>query len=281
MNANISRLIKLLEKVSNNEKELKSDIEKLMEIEEIDIFYRRVIKDIYGGSYYLPRRLFREGDIFDRLNGIEEKIDALSKQNNSECRLSQKDVDSFPQFLTAVDHITVAMGQAKSRFVEHFQTWFEERERGVIVDPYIFAPGNGTESINDYCQGVIKIIGENVERIDIYYSPVHYDSSIAINIFNGVNNIKIRDFNFYPCTNIHDRVWMRHYELNDEPIAEKWEGRVVGSSINSIVSRPTYVIDMPQKDAENYSKILRNIRTGNEDKKYPVLGVTGSKIPPP
>ncbi len=93
-----------------------------------------------------------------------------------------------------------------------------------------------------------------------------YDPSLATEVFSALQNSyqgppgTTRKIVFHPHENLHDRVWLRHSLIKDDPPHSGWEARVVGTSVNSVRARPTYVVDMTAQDANDYSKYLKNVR---------------------
>ena len=241
---------------------------------QIEGLYEDAIWGLFPGEYrHFGQRNRGTDELHEHLNRLEKKLDRYHSDQQGACYFSQEGASRFPQLLTALNDVK-AQSNGKNEFIEHFKDWFSTKQRGVIVDPYIFTFANEIES--DYCQGVVEILGDTLERIDIYYSESKYEPSVAKKIFTDLNKTKIRDFNFYACPNIHDRVWMRHYQVTDTPKADAWEARVVGASVNGIRIRPTYVVDMPPVDAKNYSKYLGNLRNGVDG----IDPVAASKSPP-
>lgn len=219
---------------------------------------------------------FLNKSIYD-LESIERKIDRLLSIDPQPCRFAKSDAARFPQLLTAINDIK-ASTEGSTQFKRSFSDWFEGRKRAVIVDPYIFSSGN--EDPNTYSAGLIELIGESPERIDFYFCPTAYDKNIATNIVNGLNKKTTRHFNFYACSNIHDRVWMTHYSTDETPKKNGWQGRVVGASANGIRIRPTYIIDMPKEDAEDYSTYLSHLKTNGGAGKTAAPHFTAPPTPP-
>lgn len=241
---------------------------------EIDRLYEDAMKDLFPEQYrYLGRRNGGPVELYERLNLLERKLGRLRPVDQAPCYFSQEGSERLPQFLTALNDV-MAKSEGTAKFVESFKDWFSTKQRGVIVDPHIFKLADEKEL--KYCKEIIKILGDTLDRIDIYYSVDNYVPSVAKKIFTELNKTKIRNFNFYACPNIHDRVWMRHYQVNDTPTANGWEARVVGASVNGISRRPTYVVDMTNNDAAEYSKYLGNLRSGTGG----IPAITPSKTPP-
>jgi hypothetical protein len=268
----IEILEQLIERLSRDG--LRSSEEDYRQYLQIERLYEDAMRRLFPEQYgYLGRRNGGVVELHEHLNRLERKLNRLHPGEQAVCYFSQDGAERFPQFLTALNDVK-AQSDGKSGFVGHFKDWFSTHKRGVIVDPYIFTSANENES--DYCKGVVEILGGELERIDFYYSAKDFVPSIAQKICTDLIKSKDRDFNFYACPNIHDRVWLRHYQVTDTPKADAWEARVVGASVNGICIRPTYVVDMLPEDAKNYSKYLGNLRNG-------VAGIdpiSASKSPP-
>jgi len=135
----------------------------------------------------------------------------------------------------------------------------------VIVDKYIFRRGD--EALDKYVEGLADIVGESARRVDFYFSArsQHYDLAVAKAVEAKLHESfigypPVRQLCFYACSNLHDRIWLRHRSIADNPPYEEWEARVVGASLNGIKQRPTYIVDMSEQDANDFAKYLRNIR---------------------
>ncbi|APW46831.1 hypothetical protein [Rhodoferax antarcticus] len=226
---------------------------------EIEQLYDHVMRDVFPDEHWRSGlRNHGPSSVHAHLDRLERQIASLRHADSGGCRFTQSDAAQFPQLLTAVNDLK-ASTVGKTQFIEHFKEWFSTHPRGVVVDPYLFTLAKQKQK--DYCDGVIEILGKTVERIDFYYLRGNYVKAVAQDIFDGLNLSKKRDIFFYPCENLHDRVWLRHYETSDTPSLTGWEGRVVGASVNGISLRPTYVIDMPKDDAKGYSKYIANLRS--------------------
>lgn len=193
--------------------------------------------------------------IHRHLDVLEARLESFARTSGSCAQRTESMLGRFPQMLTALDDIKAA-SSGYQNFIEDFRDFFTLKT-AVVVDPYIFA--NGSEVEADYCKHVLEIIGPHPERVDFYFRIDRYKKSIADTIFNALQ-VSNRTVNFFECTNMHDRVWMSHYMTTDNPPKTGWKARVVGSSVNGIALRPTYVVDMQPKDAQEYSKYLGKLR---------------------
>lgn len=231
----------------------------------------RAMRDLFPTIRWEYREPYGDGGSIHRhLLHLERRIEQLMQADRT-CRMNRDDGLRFPQMLTAMADIQANL-QGNQKFQLAFSEWFTDA-RAVVIDPYIFS--NGGEGHNQYCDGIVKILETNPDRIDFFFSadPKAYKASVADKIFNDLNNIKIRDMNFYACTNLHDRVWMKHFDTTDSPPKKFWEGRVVGASANGVAARPTYIIDMPKEDAIGYSSYLAKVRVAT--------GTQHTLTPPP
>lgn len=213
-----------------------------------------------------PFPWMHEEGTLNRLDRIEDMINGLLERS-SRCNAPSDFKQLFPSFmttLTAINDGNLAIG--KKKFQEHQAGWLANANRCVIADPFIFKAG--VESVDQYAKGLSTIVGVQARRVDFYFclDKSSYKKEVAIEVFNelqksyqGLPRTK-REIVFYPYSDLHDRVWLHHLSIADDPSHTDWSARVVGASVNGVRSRPTYIVDMNDDDANDYSKYLRNIR---------------------
>lgn len=186
---------------------------------------------------------------------IEQKIDNLALVDRT-CSL-REEYSYLPKLLTATSDNSAKSNDTEQVFHKASSEWFTQA-RAVVVDPWIFS--NGTEDVDSYCERVTKMFSDDVKLIEFYFGADSNKPEVAAKIFDALKKQNGRTFGFYKCSNIHDRVWLRHFELIGTPSRKNWEGRVIGASVNGIKLRPTYIIDMGGNDAADYSTYLQNVR---------------------
>lgn len=203
----------------------------------------------------------------ERLSRLESKIEELLRRP-TRCNVAPDVGLSLPNFMTSLTAETASesdLGAAPRRFRTHQAAWLANTKRCVIVDKYIFRRGD--EALDKYVEGLADIVGESARRVDFYFSArsQHYDLAVAKAVEAKLHESfigypPVRQLCFYACSNLHDRIWLRHRSIADNPPYEEWEARVVGASLNGIKQRPTYIVDMSEQDANDFAKYLRNIR---------------------
>lgn len=199
-----------------------------------------------------------------RLRDIEAKLDELLSRPTG-CNLSRESAQQFPSFMTSLTAINDGnLAVARTKFRSHQSKWLADAVRCVVVDPYVFHPASETPA--DYVAGLVEIIGPHADRVDFYFSAAtdRYKPAVAAGVHAGLvasyKGSKVRRFAYYDCRDMHDRVWLQHTSCVDDPPYVGWSARVVGSSVNGVRKRPTYVVDMEQDDANDYAKYLKNVR---------------------
>lgn len=220
-----------------------------------------------GSSWPLSEEIGRNS--WSRLDRLEAKMDELLNRPGR-CNMPLSVSQQLPTFMTSLTAINDGnLAIARVKFREHQSAWLIDAERCVIADPYIFHPG--TEMAEDYASGIADIVGGTPHRVDFYFSalPDRYKAHVAALVHAALKgNYQgppgTRKFMFYDCRNMHDRVWLRHTSTANNPPYLGWKARVVGASVNGVRKRPTYVVDMDDDDANNYSKYLKNIRDSLE-----------------
>ena len=213
------------------------------------------------------------------LHRLEAKVDELLSRP-VRCNMPSEVGQRLPNFMTSLTAINDGnLAVARTKFRAHQSAWLGDAERCVIADPYIFHPGSETAA--DYAAGIAEIVGGAARRVDFYFSaaPDHYKATVAALIHTALQAnyqglLGIRQFTFYDCRDMHDRVWLRHTSTANDPPYIGWNARVVGASVNGVRKRPTYVVDMDDNDANDYAKYLKNIRDS--------LGTSAiTQVPPP
>jgi hypothetical protein len=217
-----------------------------------------------GGRW--PLHLSDDREALGRLREIEEKLDDLLHRP-ARCNAPSDFKQQFPSFMTSLTAINDGnLAVARSKFRSHQAGWLANVNRCVIADPYIFK--SGAQSPDEYAAGLGEIVGAQVERVDFYFSSEanSYSINVATKVFNVLQQAyqgppgKKRKIVFYAYADLHDRVWLRHSSVGDNPPHLGWDARVIGASVNGVRARPTYIVDMDDDDANDYSKYLKNIR---------------------
>ncbi|WP_156957894.1 hypothetical protein [Paracidovorax oryzae] len=212
------------------------------------------------------------------LHRLEAKVDELLRRP-VRCNMPSEVGQQLPNFMTSLTAINDGnLAVARTKFRAHQSAWLVDAERCVIADPYIFHPGS--EVAADYAAGIAEIVGGAARRVDFYFSalPDRYRAPVAALVHaalqaNYQGSSGTRQFTFYDCRDMHDRVWLRHTSIANDPPYVGWKARVVGASVNGVRKRPTYVVDMDDNDANDYAKYLKNIRDS--------LSASGITLVPP
>ena len=246
--------------------------------EQVERWLHYMERWLSDGMYWSPSEESRRST-WHRLDRLESKVDEILCRP-ARCNISSELGLQFPNFMTSLTAINKGdLSIARTRFKAHQSTWLSGAERCVIADPYIFHPGSETAS--EYAEGIAATIGVTANRIDFYFSAAkeRYKPSVAALVHtklmdNYQGALVARQFTFYDCHDMHDRVWLHHSSIADDPPYTGWNARVMGASVNGVHKRPTYVVDMDDADANDYAKYLKNIRDS--------LGLAAiPQLPPP
>lgn len=136
--------------------------------------------------------------------------------------------------------------------------WLEGADDVTVIDPYLFKRSQDdsestevTEKLNvDYSKAILDTLGNQNFVTFIYMSnenkankggPKKVSKGIADYIEAHVKS-RIRKCCFRAVEDLHDRVWIRRNKNGTH------SAKVIGTSLDGIGKRATYLIDMPPED---------------------------------
>lgn len=142
--------------------------------------------------------------------------------------------------------------------------WILDAKEVIAIDPYLFKRSQSTSKIKEttevalaadqaYADELLAVLGKNKNIRLIYSTQAGVDGRGTVKVSPGVAdriNDKLGDLglraSFYAVDNLHDRVWLKLDKYG------KWTARVIGTSRDGIGKRPTYIIEMDDKDCTEY-----------------------------
>jgi len=246
----------------------------------------RIASEIYievlGLDHELERCHYYQYEILNQLNNINKKqsdLDSIIKEMPSvlgdeisrgirsvghSCPLIGSQSSNTPVELIVNGGASVtAKERGKNQADEALSSWLQDAVEVIAIDPFLFkrektADHNETteDTSNydvDYADALLGIFGTNKTIKFIYKGnpskneggPTKVSQGVANRVADQVTSKKLK-VTFHVVEDLHDRVWLKRDGK------ERWHGKVIGTSRGGIGRRPTYIIDMPQADINNY-----------------------------
>ena len=142
--------------------------------------------------------------------------------------------------------------------------WLSNAKEVVAIDPYLFKRSQSAGKVKEttevalaadeaYADELLAVLGKNKTVRLIYATQAGVDGRGTVKVSSGVadrinNQLNVLGLkaSFYAVDNLHDRVWLKLDKHG------KWNARVIGTSRDGIGKRPTYIIEMDDKDCTEY-----------------------------
>jgi hypothetical protein len=155
----------------------------------------------------------------------------------------------------------VVKGKAEAR--EELGGWLADAEEAIIIDPYLFKRSQNGESSDEterldreYANQILAILGTKVKKIRFIYKGTyrdHISPSVASFFATEVRKRGIAPLYTPARDDLHDRVWLK------KDTKGRWAAKVIGTSLDGIGRRPTYIVDMPSDDIEKYNAYVHHL----------------------
>lgn len=144
---------------------------------------------------------------------------------------------------------------------------FHNASEATVIDPFIFRRSQGyqeepeltktLDAAHAQAQAILDILGKK-DVVHFYYKAIsgHAKTKVSTGVADYIEkNIggNIKKFVFHVVNDLHDRVWIRKTR-NDVDSA-----KVVGTSLDGIGKRPTYLIDMPSTDLPAFITYVKSL----------------------
>jgi vacuolar-type H+-ATPase subunit I/STV1 len=147
----------------------------------------------------------------------------------------------YERLSEAIAHLAFAVSkQERQKGIEYLKTKLKDKEKVVIVDPYLF------ELDEQQIEELVDLVKDKQETI-IYRIKKKQD--VEDTLKEKIPSINIRD----ASKEIHDRVWL--WFEGDEP-----QGVAVGTSFNGLGKHFTYILDLPPEDAKAFWDALKALK---------------------
>jgi hypothetical protein len=154
---------------------------------------------------------------------------------------------------------SIATQRGRDAFDHYMRRWLARCDEAIVIDPYLFkrsreadiesgeaASVTGARDLA-FVERLVGVLDSGPRTVRFIYDgdPRNHLSAKVLDAFaKRIATTKISP-RYFAAENLHDRVWLRRH-------GKQWEARVVGTSIDGIGRRPTYVIDMPERDVHEY-----------------------------
>lgn len=180
------------------------------------------------------------------LHRIDQKLDALLEQPISTCRMESKEGNNVLRLMAGVGPT------AKAEAIDYMRNGFSGAKQLIICDPY-FLLSNNKKSKTDYLTGINDVIPKTVKCIELYVKPRKRDAEVADGFTKLCQDRGIK-LTCRKTDELHDRVW----------IVDSTRAFVVGASFNGLGNKCAFILELPEKDRNNFIRevgILRNSTT--------------------
>lgn len=214
-------------------------LKELIDIVERSDGDRDALQRIRGEGFLYP---FWDEEFECRLRRIDHKVDALLARPAPLCRMASEEGNNVLKLMTNVG-VT-----ARAEAVDYLRTGFSGARQLVICDPY-FLLSNSKTSKADYLSGIDAVIPQTAKSVELYVKPRTRDAVVAA----GFNKLcKDRGIKLICRTTdeLHDRVW----------IVDSTRAFVVGASFNGLGNKCTFILELPEKDRQNFIKEMDLLR---------------------
>lgn len=189
-----------------------------------------------------------------RLRAIEEKLDYLI--NKSEQRVCHYD-DSGGQEPQDMQFLVSRGAKGRDQGNNKLGRWLKDAKNITIVDPYFFDKGS-YKDVLDYNRALEFILPPTVQKLEVFYNPDYHNKEVGVQLNKDLQTKNVSR-TYVASKNIHDRVWIKERKSDGAMLA-----KVIGCSFHNIGKKPTYILDLPSFDLDEYMKDLKHIREESE-----------------
>lgn len=256
---------------------VRQHVNRLKDVESLAALYERIEGRLYRAERNVHEHINTvESELAEKLDAIKEQILA-NKQTFVPTRcVYAEDKESIEggiaRFILSGGSSLQAQDRGKREFAEEMRSWLTDAEEIALMDPYLFkrsrlvhsATGKNLEENilmhaiaedTKYVNRLIEIVGPKKRKVSFFYDSDHKNhlTPAVLNIFTKqIAKVATKPF-YYASDKIHDRVWLRKR-------SKTWEARVIGTSLDGIGKRPTYVMQMEHADVKDYLKYINYLK---------------------
>lgn len=178
---------------------------------------------------------------------------AMCVSNNNDCyaaRIGNNNVNS-DRVLQDNDIITLTFGAKAAAPVPIgdvglgvccLRSFTSNAKSLIIIDPYIFHPPNRSPSSHYYMEYLRKATnadGEELKKIHFICKEPN-DECVTLNEMKGYFSNDLVCFSYKFTNTIHDRIWIK----------DDLSGKAVGTSLNGLGNRLSFILDLPDGDLD-------------------------------
>lgn len=219
----------------------------------------------------LEKRRWLDSEVLTQLSAIKEQMaeNAIqierSLNQERQCVLqSQGSETNNLGFIIRGGETTEANLKGRLMADKILAQWLLDAKEVIAIDPYLFKRSQSAGKVKEttevalaadeaYADELLAVLGKNKTVRLIYATQAGVDGRGTVKVSSGVadrinNQLNVLGLkaSFYAVDNLHDRVWLKLDKHG------KWTARVVGTSRDGIGKRPTYIIEMDDKDCTEY-----------------------------
>ena len=159
------------------------------------------------------------------------------------------DCGSEPEMVRSL--VLASSGIGRSQAVESLRGFIGDAEKITICDPYFFSATEKDRA--GYIEYIHDLIPLKCEKLEIYTNPNNIQEKMIISIENSLKK-KLR---VYGTEGIHDRVWLADSH-------SKRRGCVVGTSLNGIGKKISFILRLPKNDVNDFERELYILRSSGK-----------------
>lgn len=219
----------------------------------------------------LEKRRWLDSEVLTQLSAIKEQMAENAIQierclnQERQCVLqSQGSETNNLGFIIRGGETTEANLKGRLMADKILAQWLLDAKEVIAIDPYLFKRSQSAGKVKEttevalaadeaYADELLAVLGKNKTVRLIYATQAGVDGRGTVKVSSGVadrinNQLNVLGLkaSFYAVDNLHDRVWLKLDKHG------KWTARVVGTSRDGIGKRPTYIIEMDDKDCTEY-----------------------------
>lgn len=184
-------------------------------------------------------------EIAIELRHIQHRLAELAERR---CPLTKSEnANTWVQFMTGV------RGQLDTDRKD-IRRWLVGATRLTIADPYFFlfgGPNKAFKNRQEYTDWQLKFMPNTLKQLEIFHLP-----RPTKGLYSPISNYcktKGIVFKTFSTKAIHDRVLIK----------DASQGRVIGTSFNSLGSKIGFVLDLPEDDLKQFRQALHDIKSNS------------------
>lgn len=151
--------------------------------------------------------------------------------------------------------VLASSGIGRAQAVESLRGFIGDAEKITICDPYFFSATE--KDREEYIEYINDLIPLKCEKIEIYTNSKNIQEKMITSIGKSLK----KKLKVYTTEGIHDRVWLADSLL-------KRRGCVVGTSLNGIGKKISFILRLPKNDVNDFERELHILRSSGKINRY-------------